>query len=105
MATQSDRRFQSAGRLYKHDLVEGGREVHDFGADRHPGEFVFVPAHGDAGDDGWLIGFVIDERTDTTELVILNAARFEGAPVATVRLPHRVPPGFHGNWINGGNTQ
>ena len=106
MATQSDRRFQSAGRLYKHDLVEGGREVHDFGADRHPGEFVFVPVHGDAGEDeGWLIGFVIDERTDTTELVILNAARFEGTPVATVRLPHRVPPGFHGNWINGGNTQ
>jgi carotenoid cleavage dioxygenase len=106
MATQSDRRFQSAGRLYKHDLVEGGRAVHDFGADRHPGEFVFVPAHGDAGEDeGWLIGFVIDERTDTIELVILNAARFEGAPVATVRLPHRVPPGFHGNWINEGNTR
>jgi carotenoid cleavage dioxygenase-like enzyme len=106
MATQSDHRFQSAGRLYKHDLVEGGREVHAFGADRHPGEFVFVPAHRDAGEDeGWLIGFVIDERTDTTELVILNAARFEGAPVATVRLPHRVPPGFHGNWINEGNTQ
>lgn len=95
-----------AGQLYKHDLVEGGREVPAFGADRHPGEFVFVPAHRDSGEDeGWLIGFIIDERTDTTELVILDTARFEGAPVATVRLPHRVPPGFHGNWINEGNPQ
>lgn len=106
MGTQSDHRFQSAGRLYKHDLVEGGREVHDFGASRHPGEFVFVPAHAEAGEDeGWLIGFVIDEPTDTTELAILDAGKFESAPVATVRLPHRVPPGFHGNWINGGESQ
>ncbi|WP_380787762.1 carotenoid oxygenase family protein [Sphingomonas sp. R86521] len=103
MATQSDRRFQSASQLYKHDLVEGSRAVHDFGIDRHPGEFVFVPAYDNAGEDeGWLIGFVIDAASDTTELVILDAHKFEGAPVATVRLPHRIPPGFHGNWINGG---
>lgn len=107
MGVQADRRFQSAGLLYKHDLiVAGGREVHDFGAGRHPGEFVFVPAHDGAGEDeGWLIGFVIDEPSDTTELVILDAQRFESDPVATVRLPHRVPPGFHGNWMNGGVAQ
>ncbi len=106
LGTQSDRRFQSASRLYKHDLVEGAREVRDFGAGRHPGEFVFVPAHENAEEDeGWLIGFVIDEPSDTTDLVIIDAHEFEGAPVATVRLPHRIPPGFHGNWINGGDAQ
>ncbi|TCP82171.1 carotenoid cleavage dioxygenase [Sphingomonas sp. PP-CE-1A-559] len=106
MGTQSDRRFQSASRLYKHDLVAGGRQVHDFGPGRHPGEFVFVPAHDTADEDeGWLMGFVIDAPNDTTELVILDASRFEHAPVATIRLPHRIPPGFHGNWINGGEAQ
>ncbi len=106
VATQSDRRFQSASRLYKHDLVDAGREVHEFGTGRHPGEFVFVPAQEGADEDeGWLIGLVIDEPSDTTELVILDARDFEGAPVATVRLPHRIPPGFHGNWINGGDAQ
>lgn len=51
------------------------------------------------------MGFVIDAPNDTTELVILDASRFEHAPVATIRLPHRIPPGFHGNWINGGEAQ
>ena len=89
-----------ATRLYKHDLQTGGRRVHDFGDGRVPGEFIFVPAADDAGEDeGWLVGFVIDTADDTTEFAILDARSFEAAPVATVRLPHRIPPGFHGNWF------
>ena len=86
--------------LYKHDLGTKTRQVHDFGAGRVPGEFVFVPAHAAAGEDeGWLVGYVIDTNTDTTDLVILDAQDFTGAPVAAVTIPHRIPPGFHGNWI------
>ena len=41
----------------------GTRQAHDFGPDRHPCEFVFVPAHAEAEEDeGWLIGFVIDAK-------------------------------------------
>ena len=40
-----------------------------------------------------------DADAETTQLVILDAMDFEGAPVALIHLPHRVPPGFHGNWI------
>jgi carotenoid cleavage dioxygenase-like enzyme len=86
--------------LYKHDLETGRREVHDFGTGRYPGEFVFVPAHEQAGEDeGWLVGLVVDLPHETTDLVILDARAFEGEPVASVRIPHRVPPGFHGNWV------
>lgn len=92
--------FIAATALYKHDLEAGIRQVHDFGDGRYPGEFVFVPKAPDsAEDDGWLIGLVVDYPAEKTELVILDAARFEGEPVATIRLPHRVPPGFHGNWV------
>jgi carotenoid cleavage dioxygenase len=78
----------------------GTRQTHDFGADRYPGEFVFVPRHAEAAEDeGWLIGLVVDMAEQTTDLAILDAARFEEAPVATIRIPHRVPPGFHGNWL------
>jgi 8'-apo-carotenoid 13,14-cleaving dioxygenase len=89
-----------ATRLYKHDLEAGRREVHDFGVGRYPGEFVFVPVREDAGEDeGWLVGLVVDLPHETTDLVILDARAFEGEPVASVRIPHRVPPGFHGNWV------
>ena len=92
--------FVGATRLYKHDLVAGTRQVHEFGAGRMPGEFVFVPAAPDAGEDeGWMVGLVIDRESETTELAIIDARDFEAKQVATIRIPHRVPPGFHGNWL------
>ena len=87
-------------RLYRHDMVEGGTQVHDFGAGHFPGEFVFVPrAEQGSETDGWYMGLVINAAEETTDLVLLDAADFTGAPVATIRLPHRIPPGFHGNWV------
>jgi carotenoid cleavage dioxygenase len=100
MALPVREEFVGATRLYKHDLETGTRQVHDFGAKRYPGEFVFVPAHADAAEDeGWLIGLVIDMNDETTELVILNADDFESEAQARVKIPHRIPPGFHGNWV------
>jgi len=99
-------RFVGATALYMHDVVAGTRAVHDFGPRRHPGEFVFVPETPDAPEgEGWLIGFVVDLNDDSTDLVVIDARRFAEAPVASIRLPHRVPPGFHGNWIASGADQ
>lgn len=87
-------------RLYRHDMVEGGTQVHDFGAGHFPGEFVFVPRAEQGGEtDGWYMGLVINAAEETTNFVLLDAADFTGAPVATIHLPHRIPPGFHGNWV------
>lgn len=86
-------------RLFKYDLEAGTRETHDFSMHRHPGEFVFVP-HGEGEQEGWLVGLVVDVNTDSTDFVILDAEDFTGDPVATVHLPHRIPPGFHGNWVD-----
>lgn len=93
--------FDVAGtELFKHDLESGKTLSRDFGEERHPGEFVFVPRSEDAGeDDGWLIGLVIDAENETTELTILNADDFLGEPQAVIHVPHRIPPGFHGNWV------
>ena len=92
--------FMGASCLIAHDLVAGTRTVRDFGKGMLPGEFVFVPHSADAAEgEGWLMGLVIDSEADTTALVILNAQDFAGPAVATVDLPHRIPPGFHGNWI------
>ncbi len=89
-----------ATRLFRHDLLEGTRQVHDFGADHVPGEFVFVPRNSEAPEgDGWLMGYVIDTARETTDFVILDAMDFEGEPQAVIHIPHRIPPGFHGNWV------
>lgn len=86
--------------LIKHDLEDDTRRLHEFGPGRIAGEFVFVPRSPDAGeDDGWLIGLVIDAGGHTTALEILDARNFEAPPVASVFIPHRVPPGVHGAWL------
>ena len=89
--------------LIKHDLVSATRQLHDFGPHHHVGEFVLVPRHADAAeDDGWLMGYVVnaaDPARITTDFVILNAQDFSGPPQAVVSLPHRIPGGFHGNWV------
>jgi carotenoid cleavage dioxygenase len=92
--------FLKETRLYKHDLEAGTRQIHDFGAGRVAGEFVFVPKTGaTAEDEGWLMGYVIDTDSETTDLVIIDAQKFEGPAQASITIPHRIPPGFHGNWV------
>jgi carotenoid cleavage dioxygenase len=90
----------SDGRLLRHDLETGERLVRDFGPERYPGEFVFVPAHAGASEtEGWLMGLVIDAARSETDLFILDARNMTGDPLAVVSIPHVVPPGFHGNFI------
>lgn len=86
--------------LLRHDLEEERTLSHDFGPDRLPGEFAFVPRpNSDAENDGWLIGYVHALSEGNSELVILDAQDFGGEPQAVVQIPHRIPMGFHGNWI------
>lgn len=84
----------------KHDLVTGQRDVFDHGPGRGAGEPVFVARTGStAEDDGWLLTFVHDSNTGSTEFVVLDAQDFTRGYVARVTLPQRVPLGFHGNWV------
>ncbi len=85
-------------RLLRHDLETGEVVVHDFGPGRVVGEFVHVPS-GPGELDAWLMGYVLDREAGTSAFAILDAQDFAGPPVATIAIPARVPPGFHGNWI------
>jgi carotenoid cleavage dioxygenase len=101
-------RFGSAGEgspgfggLLKLDLERGTSALHSFGAGRSPCEPAFVPAPGSdpRSDEGWVLTYVYDEGSDGSELAVLDAQRFDAPPVARVRLPQRVPYGFHGSWM------
>ncbi|MCU1352734.1 MAG: carotenoid cleavage dioxygenase [Acidimicrobiales bacterium] len=89
-----------AQRLVRYDRQTGATEIHEFGPGRAVGEAVFVPREDAAAeDDGWFLVLVLDPDAGRTDLVVLAAQDFTGAPVATVHLPARVPIGFHGNWV------
>jgi carotenoid cleavage dioxygenase len=84
----------------KYDLETGSSSTHVYGADVEAGEAGFAPdPDGSAEDDGWLINLVFDRPTGTSALVITDARDMEAPPVAEVHIPHRVPFGFHGNWM------
>jgi len=90
--------------LVRYDLRDGSAEEHRFGGNGPRGaadEAIFVPADGRPDDElaGWYLSYVYDPSRDASDLVIIDAADFTGEPVARVRLPRRVPHGFHGNWI------
>ena len=95
------RLLDQPGVVVKYDLDQGGSSVFDLGPHAHPGEFVFVREDDDSAEDaGWAMGFVYDDTTDRSDLVILDATDPAAEPVARVHLPRRVPHGFHGSWIS-----
>ncbi|MFP6664353.1 MAG: carotenoid oxygenase family protein [Deltaproteobacteria bacterium] len=86
------------GSIVHLDLQTGARAFWDAGAARQAGEAIFVP--GGAGEgEGWLLSIVYDRASDVSDLVVLDALNVAAGPVAEVRLPQRVPFGFHGTWI------
>jgi carotenoid cleavage dioxygenase len=92
------------GRLIRYDLTSGDAVEHAFGTEQSPGgpgEAVFVPSTSGPPDEssGWYLGYVYDPARDGSDLVIVDASDFAGPPVARIKLPQRVPYGFHGNWI------
>ncbi|GHE68572.1 carotenoid cleavage dioxygenase [Streptomyces longispororuber] len=86
--------------LVKYDRSTGARQLLPFGAGRLPSEAVFVPADGATGEDeGYLLTVVSDLNADASALLVLDASDLTVPPVATVRLPRRVPAMIHGSWI------
>jgi carotenoid cleavage dioxygenase-like enzyme len=92
------------GRLVRYDLTTGDAVEHVFGTAESPGgpgEAVFVPGPGPADESsGWYLGYVYDPVRDGSDLVVIDASDFAAPPVARIKLPQRVPYGFHGNWIS-----
>jgi len=86
--------------IRRYDLERGGSVTHSFGRGSGAGEPLFVPRSAtSAEDDGWVIVLVYDGVRNASDFHVLDAKDIAGEPIATVRLPHRVPYGFHGNWV------
>jgi carotenoid cleavage dioxygenase len=74
-----------------------------FPAGDRVGEPVFVPSRPDALEgEGVLVAVAYRAKTDTSDLVLFDAANVGKGPIAIAKLPRRVPFGFHGNWMSEG---
>lgn len=89
------------GGVIKYDFENATSQTHEFGKNRYGGEAVFAPdPNSTVEDKGWLVTFIYDENSQTSELVVINAQDITSEPIARVMIPQRVPYGFHGIWIS-----
>ncbi|MDG5809394.1 carotenoid oxygenase family protein, partial [Streptomyces ossamyceticus] len=94
------------------DTMSDGLARHDYLLDRttvvegpdgltSPSEPVFVARENARGeDDGYLLSLWWNRATDLSELLVHDAADLRRTPLARVKLPSRVPFGFHGSWAD-----
>jgi carotenoid cleavage dioxygenase len=82
------------------DLDRGRRDVYRYGADVMVEEHRFIPRPGNSRtDDGWLIGTLLDVRSNRTGVAVLDAQRVAAGPIAIGWAPYSTPLGFHG-WFS-----
>ncbi|KAK6132096.1 hypothetical protein DH2020_034162 [Rehmannia glutinosa] len=84
----------------KVDLFTGEVKKFIYGDEKYGGEPLFLPRdpNSEEEDDGYILAFTHDEKTWKSELQIVNAMTMKLE--ATVKLPSRVPYGFHGTFIS-----
>ncbi len=86
----------------KVDLVTGEVKKYIYGPNCYGGEPTFVPRSSDplaAEDDGCILAFMHNESTGQSELLVVDAASPSLQLEASVKLPSRVPYGFHGTYV------
>jgi carotenoid cleavage dioxygenase-like enzyme len=83
--------------LVRIDPETATRDSFDAGDGAYLGEPVFV-ADGSGESDGWLLSLKWDSQRNESALLVMNAGHLADGPVATIRMPARVPGGFHCHW-------
>ena len=86
-------------RLVHYDMQTGARKL--WGEDRYLlGEPIIAPRSEDADEaDGYLLMLAYDQQTKLNDLLVFDASDIESGALATVKVPVRIPSGFHGTWV------
>ena len=85
----------------KHDLETGESWTVDLPEGRYASEAPFVPRIGATDeDDGYLVSFIIDENTGTSECILVDCKNFAAGPVVRIALPHKLSSGTHSVWAD-----
>ncbi|MFK8050870.1 MAG: carotenoid oxygenase family protein [Halioglobus sp.] len=92
--------YDGAQGIIKFDMQSGDTQRLNLPDRVAPAEPFFVASESaSAEDDGFVLSFVYEPSTHTSDLWILPADNISAGPLAKVKLPVRVPVGFHGLWV------
>jgi len=89
--------------LVKYDHSDGTRTRYEYGPGNLASEAPFAPRVGARSeDDGYVVTIVANaDWKQHSECWIFDAQDIERGPVTKLRLPARIPPGFHAKWVRG----
>ncbi|MES2035906.1 MAG: carotenoid oxygenase family protein [Pseudomonadota bacterium] len=84
------------------DLTTGKRTDWFTGEGDAVSEPVFVHRSDDAPEgDGWITAVAYRAAEDRSEFLVFDAQDLAAGPIASAKMPRRMPFGFHGNWVDG----
>jgi len=87
--------------LVKYDHEDGSCVRYDYPDGWFASESPFAPAVGGVSEDDGYVVTIMMNTDGRSESWVFDARQIERGPVARVRLPSRVPAGFHAKWIPG----
>jgi carotenoid cleavage dioxygenase len=91
--------------LVKYNNDTGQSQQWDYGPGVFGSEAVFAPKPGadrsSEEDDGYVLTLVTDTRNWNSDCLVFDARDITRGPLARVRMPQRVPAGFHATWAAG----
>ena len=91
--------------LVKYNNDPGQHSQWDYGPGVFGSEAVYAPKLGadrnSQEDDGYVITLATDSNNWQSHCLVFDATDIAAGPVARVKLPHRVPSGFHATWARG----
>jgi carotenoid cleavage dioxygenase len=94
--------YDGATGIIKFDMQAGTGEHLKLPKGVAPAEPLFIAAgKATAEDDGYVVSFIYEPSTHTSDLWIMDASALTSGPLAKIKLPVRVPVGFHGVWVPG----
>lgn len=90
--------------IVKNDTATGKRWDYACAPGCSVGEPTFAPRLGsqpnsEREDDGYILTFMEDDSTGQSDLGIFDASRIEAGPIGRIRMPRRVPTGYHTWWV------
>ena len=87
--------------IYKFDHQTGEKQIYEFPAGTCGSETPFAPADNAINeDDGYLISFLTNGETGESEALVVDARNVSAGPVCRLKIPRRVPVGFHACWVS-----